>query len=255
VLEQLVRDFPNVPEYRHLLACCYRDMPPSRGPSSKNLNRDRAVELLRQLVKEFPGAPDYRLDLCEALGRPGPPPRPDEAGEDDRNAERLGQAVSLSDQLRMQYPNVPEYTAAHARCLEALGGFLLRGGQPAEAEKRYRQAVDLQEKLVRQYPEVVAFRCWLSFLERSLGQALAGRGELKEARACLEAAARRLEALGQKDPRLVTVRPLLGSVYQDLAGVLARSGATGPAAEARRKAEEIDREAGPFRRHDRGPPK
>src|SRR6266511_5038254 len=28
ILEDLVREFPAVPEYRHLLACCYRDVPP-----------------------------------------------------------------------------------------------------------------------------------------------------------------------------------------------------------------------------------
>src|SRR5262249_14720224 len=59
LLEQLVREFPAVPEYRHLLACCYRDMP--AGPFGERLqakaNADRAIELLRQLVKGFPGVP------------------------------------------------------------------------------------------------------------------------------------------------------------------------------------------------------
>ncbi len=46
LLEPLVRDFPTVPEYRHLLACCYRDLQPDRpnpGSPSGNRNRDRAV--------------------------------------------------------------------------------------------------------------------------------------------------------------------------------------------------------------------
>ena len=64
LLENLRKDFPAVPEYRHLLAVCYREgPPPSRGRGPRDgPPPDQGVEMLRQLVKDFPKVPDYRLD-------------------------------------------------------------------------------------------------------------------------------------------------------------------------------------------------
>jgi serine/threonine protein kinase len=261
ILDQLVADFPSVPEYRHLLACCLRDLPPGGpggGPEGWHENLNRAVALLEKLVKDFPQVPDYRLDLCETLSRPSPPgplALPDPHKPDAR--QRSTKAVELAEELTRQYPNVPEYTAALARALNTFGTFLRRVGDAQEAEKKHRKAIELQGKLVGQYPEVAVYRCWLSLMERSLGRTLGQqRGRLKEARAVLESAAGRLEALARKDPRLGIVRPLLGTVYQDLAGVLNGSGETTLAAEVWRKAEECKPRGGhgPFGPHD-GPPR
>ena len=205
LLEQLVREFPKVPEYRHLLACCYRDIPPGRferGQPAKNAKTDRGVDLLRQLVKDFPNVPDYRLDLCETLARPQPPARPGEANAGGKRRERLEDAIALAAQLAAQYPNVPDYAAAHVRCLDGLGMALFQAGKLDEAEKRHRKAVALQNRLVKRYPQVVAYRFWLGLMERSLGDVLGERGQLKEAQTLLESATQRVEALWKKDSRL-----------------------------------------------------
>jgi serine/threonine protein kinase/tetratricopeptide (TPR) repeat protein len=239
LLERLVREFKTVPEYRHLLACCYRDTPPERfgrGKSNRNDQPDRAVQLLRQLVNDFRRVPDYRLDLCEALARPGGPGGP---GAEAKKRERQVEAVTLSEQLVAQYPNVPDYTAAHARHLDGLGMTLLRLGLLDEAEKRHRKAVALQTGLVKQYPEVVGYRFWLGLMERSLGKALGELGQLKEARRLIETGSGRVEALWKKDSRLGGARPFLGMAYRDLARVLSRSGETALAAAAERKAEQF----------------
>jgi eukaryotic-like serine/threonine-protein kinase len=250
ILEGLVRDFPTVPEYRHLLACCYRDMPPDRsggGPKAKG-SPDRALDLLRQLVDDFRTVPDYRLDLCETLARGGGPGRPSGDGE-AKAEERLREAIELSSELVAQYPNVPEYAAAHARYLDQLGMRLVKMEKWDEAEPMHRLAVGFQRKLVQQYPDVIAFRLWLSLMERSLGEALGGRGQLQEARALMEGAINRVEDLWKKDARLVGLRPFLGRAYRNLAWVLQSSGERELAAVARRKAEEVDGKGG------KGPPK
>src|SRR5262249_43162523 len=95
LLEELVREYPAVPEYRHLLACCYRDLPPDppgRGQPKGKSNTERAMDLLRELVKDFPRVPDYRFDLCETLARPGPPERFREVS-DARRQEWLEEAL------------------------------------------------------------------------------------------------------------------------------------------------------------------
>src|SRR5262249_18200004 len=62
LLEDLVREYPSVRDYRHLLACCYRDVPPERVPGNSLSARaclDKAAEILQQLANEFPDVPDY----------------------------------------------------------------------------------------------------------------------------------------------------------------------------------------------------
>jgi len=238
LVEELVRDFPKVPEYRHLLACCYRDIPPERvgrGPAATKSKKDTAVEILEQLVADFPRVPDYQLDLCETLARPGP-------GEQSEKRERLKKALALSASLVSEYPNIPDYAAAHARYLDQRGVLLFLDAKTAEAETLFRQALAIQHKLVKQYPEVVAYGIWLSLMERSLGRALNERGAWPEAKAQLEAAIERMQSLGQKDRRLGAVRPLLGVAYLELAQALKGAGETARAAVALRKSRDFEAE-------------
>jgi serine/threonine protein kinase len=240
LLERLVAEFPSVGEYRHLLACCYREAPPDRGARS-----NRAAELLRQLVKDFPRVSDYRLDLCEALAQPGPPPRRGDVREQASRQQRLEEAIALSRPLVEQYPNVPAYTAAHARYLDGLGMDRYRAGKYSEAEKLHRRAIAYQSKLVKQYPDVAAYTFWLGLMERSLGDALAERGQLKEGLALIESGINRVETLWKKDATLRGAPMFLGRAYRDLARVLNRAGEKEPAAQASRKATEYGPERGP----------
>ncbi len=252
LLEGLVKDHPTVPEYRHLLACCYRDAPPSRGPQSIDLSNDPAVKLLRQLVKDFPKVPDYQYDLAESLARrsvPGRAGRPDQ----EKAREQLEEAAGLSAALMDVYPNVPLYAASRALIHDRLGEVLEQLEQPESAETHYRKAVKLQTGLVHQHPEVVAYDLTLSRLQRSLAHLLTPRGavKLKEARTILEGSAERLEALLKKAPTFGAVRFSLSRTDCDLADVLTRLGERDLASKAQRRADELgpERRGGP-----NGPP-
>jgi tetratricopeptide (TPR) repeat protein len=241
LLEKLVEEHPSVPEYKHLLACCYRDAPPMWGQPSTQWTPDRSAELLRQLVAEHPKVPDYRFDLCETLRRL-PPPRQFGSPPDPKNRERLQEAVDLSADLVALYPNVPQYAAANAQYLDRLGIELYAARDLAAAEKTHRQALTRQTGLVKQYPEAASYAFWLSLMERSLARVLADQGELKEARSRLTSATERLETLRKKDPGAA---PLLGMTYRELAGVLNRSGETELALKMSKKAEEFGPPFGP----------
>jgi eukaryotic-like serine/threonine-protein kinase len=254
VLEPLVEEFPTVPEYRHLLACCYRDIPGERGEPGRppqGANVDKAVELLRKLVADFPRVPDYLFDLCETLGRPNFPGRFRESDSGDKSNDRMREAISLSRELVDKYPNVPAYSFAHARYLNDLGIAGYRGGQYAEAEKLHRKALIIQSRMVRQYPDLPAYAVGLSMIEHSLGRDLAELGNRKEARTRLESAAARLEIVRKTDPSIGWARSLLGMIYRDLARILSLDGETELAAVTLRKSEEFANEfgRGPF-----GPP-
>jgi tetratricopeptide (TPR) repeat protein len=258
ILEELVKDHRAVPEYRHLLACCYRDGPPKRpsrgGPA--DAAPDQAVELLRQLVKEFPRVPDYRYDLCETLARVGFPGGPLPPDEVPTGRVRLEEAVALSRGLVQEYPNVPLYAAAHASVHDRLGVLLHQTKQLDDAEKTLRKAVTLQTALVRQHPEVVAYDFSLALMQASLARVLADRDNLKEAKALLEVSTDRLGTMLTRDPRLGSARLSLGRALRDFAGVLGKLGEAERAAVALRTAESLgpERGPGPFGPRDRPPP-
>jgi serine/threonine protein kinase/tetratricopeptide (TPR) repeat protein len=248
ILETLVKDYPSVPEYRHLLACCYRDGPPDRpGHGSPGLNTDseRALKLLRQLVKEFPKVADYRYDLCETLARvcfsglPLPPELTAAA------KPLLEEAFTLSSDLVTDYPNIPQYRASQALVQEKLSLLHYQMKHPEVAEKMLRDAVALQAGLVKQHPEVLAYNFSLSLMQSSLARLVSDRGNVKEARVLLEASTTQLAALLDKDHRLGFVGKFLGPAYRELAQVLTRLGEKELASQALHKAEGFGPGRGP----------
>jgi tetratricopeptide (TPR) repeat protein len=249
LLEELVKEHGSVPEYRHLLACCYRDIPPMQvvnAPVPMGWGAARAIDLLRQLIKDFPQVPDFRCDLCETIARVGYPGLRQQRASAAAAWPLLEEAHTHASDLAAKYPNVPQYTAAYAQVLDKVGRALHELHKLEEAEQTLRKAVALQTGLVKQHPEIVAYDLGLALAQTSLAGLLGDRGNSKEARSLLETAAKRLDALTSRVPRLGSVRMGAGRTYRELAQVLTRLGESKLAEEAARKAEAF----GP----DRGPP-
>jgi tetratricopeptide (TPR) repeat protein len=207
LLEALTEEYPSVPEYRHLLACCYRTEMRGEG---------RGTKLLRELVRDFPLVPDYRLDLCEALAHPLV--RSGAGGPPWANSEGLQEALKLSSGLVRDYPNVPEYAAAHARLLDRRVWIALREGRIANAERDSREAHTLQSRLVQRYPDIPAYRFWLGLIERTLGECLLRIGQPREALERLLSASLHIDSL-HREGRLPGTEPLLVMINDQLAEV------------------------------------
>jgi serine/threonine protein kinase len=250
ILKDLVRDHPNVPEYRHLLACCFRDAPPSpgeRGPHqgpagqlSKFGPNSEAIELLRQLVKDFPKVPDYRYDLSETLARVGGPGRPLSSDLLSESKKRLDEALALSTALVNEYPTMSQYAASQAQIHDKLGFVFENVGEVEKAEKSRRKAVSLQADLAKKYPDVIVYSYSLAIMQSSLARQLLELGNWKETKLLLEAATSQLETILSKDPKLAGAgfaRMMLNRNYRDLAQVLERLGEKELAAQTARKAD------------------
>ena len=172
--------------------------------------------------------------------------------------QKLEEAVALSAPLVADYPNVPDYAAAHARYLDDLGIATFLAGKAGEAEQFMRQAVALEQGLVKQCPDMLAYGVWLAVMERSLGHVLIERAGWAEARGRLQSSVDRLESLRKNDTGTRVpgfdraVRNSLGNAYRDLIRALTGAGETGLADAARRKAGEFDLDRGPD--PFRGPP-
>jgi len=236
LLTALNQEQPKNPDYRHLLALCYRESvaPPGQG----RLNpAGKAIEILEGLVQDFPQISDYRLDLCETYaavkameGRP--PQRVLPVME-----ERLRKALTLSQQLTAQHPNVPEYLASQARIHHRLGEVFRTMRRLDDAEDSDLKALDIQTQLVRGFPEVVTYQVWEAAFRNSLADLLLLRGKLPETRALAEANVARTGRLLDNHPELWYLHALLMESNRTLAAVLRRSGEAEQASKAESEAE------------------
>ncbi len=242
LLKDLVKEYPGVPDYRHLLACCYRDAPPerlSRGPQWGSASFEKAVEILRDLAKGYPDVPDYRYDLSETLARPEIPRFPFSPDTITRAKTRLEEAMSLAKQLVAEYPKVPHYVAGYAQLHERMGILLLQMKKVDEAEKLLRQGVALQKEVVSQYPQIAGHAMRLSQMQSSLAIVLIERREWKEARALLQESIARQQTVLKNEQQMGFLRVGLGRSYRTLADVFTRLGDKVSAAEALRHAEDL----------------
>lgn len=233
ILEALSEEHPSVPDYGHLLALCYREMPPrgsARGAGSE-APAHRATEILRQLVEDFPDVADYRYDLSEAYARVGPPVLPGETPDGESQESRLREALKISRELVAEHPNVPDYATSQARILMKLAGLLSQGERSDEAEALLGQALELQSSLAERYPGVTSYRVWTVAVREPLARTLEARGRHAEARLLLEASVRELEALLESGGRERHIQWMYVANVRALATVLRRMGEGGKADE------------------------
>jgi tetratricopeptide (TPR) repeat protein len=220
ILAELTGRSPGVPDYRHLLALCLRELPGPGPPGSAESDPgdlDRAVVLLEALAADFPEVARYRVDLAETYARQGHGPDA---------AERLQTATEIIESLIRERPNVPSYRFQ-------LGHVYLRGahihrreGRRDEALKMVRRALGIQMELLDDFPDMTPFALTTAFCESALAQMLMDREPLDEPRQLLESATTRLVALGATDEVRPHVRGLAARCFGQLSRVYGDLGLT-----------------------------
>jgi tetratricopeptide (TPR) repeat protein len=245
LLERLVADHPAVPDYRHLLARCYREAPaprPRGGPGSEPDNLYKATRILEKLVEEHPDVADYRYDLSEtyAMLADRGPQGPEAPGKNvaERSPTMLEKALAISEQLVAEHPNIPEYAVSLVNIRLRLN-YDLRESDAARAEANLRKALEVQSMLARRFPENFFYKFWLAAIQESLGGLLQEQGRLSEARSALQDGIASFEEVVRKDAKAGHVRGILAKNYLNLADVLRRMGQEQAAQEASRHAQEL----------------
>jgi tetratricopeptide (TPR) repeat protein len=225
LLEGLIDEYPSIPEYRHLLAQCYRDMHPPAFIFSRQAALDannKAIEILEALVRDFPQVADYRYALSQTYADP-PPLDISSFLREDFTAlaeKRFRMALKISEELVAEHPNVPEFVASQAEILLKLE-FVLRGaGQREDADGLLRRALDLQSSLARRFPKVLRYQMQTAMLELSLARNLRGRDQLAAAHALLKSSVARLEKTSGTNATEWRIRWILAHHYSELAGLL-----------------------------------
>ena len=250
ILERLVAEHANVPDYCLLLARCYRDAPFKRfgrtGDAAPEAT-ERAIEILQKLVQEYPEVADYSYDLSETYamqaarsllfaegndsrGRADTPVRPlpssseaDDPAVGQRSRELLEKALAISEDLVAKHPNIPDYASSQVFIRLRLAG-ILRESDQAGSESNLRKALDVQSALVRRYPRTTSYKFGMSMIQESLSALLEEQDNLPEARTMLQASIASLAELSQADPKGPPLRGILARHYLSLADLLRRMG-------------------------------
>ncbi len=236
LLEPLVAQHPHVPDYRYLLACCYREMPPEAFAGELNFSpTDKSAELLQKLVAEFPQMADYRFALCETYARVPLHELPQQA--DDPMYRRLQDALAVSEPLVTQHPHVPDYLASQARILYKLGMRASQLGDRRAAEEHLQLGLQRQARLVAEHPEVVPYITWQAVLKQTLADMYRRRGANDEALPLMRDSVAELEAVVAEHPEVGRV---LSHHYHQLARLLREQGKSDEAEQAEEHAQQYD---------------
>jgi len=188
--------------------------------------------------------------IIEGLGPPGGPDGAPGRAEDLQAVEkRLTKALDLSRRLTIGYPAVPEYRSAQALINHKLAQVLRMARRPDQAEQADRQAIEIQAALAGEFPEVATYRIWLAAFRNTLADTLlrraVGKQALDEARALAEGNIADATRLLADQPGMWYLHALLADANLTLASALRRTGQSDLADQAEREAQKHRRQLRP----------
>ena len=245
LMEELVAAYPAVPDYRQLLAHCYREASYTRfgrGTETPPETMNKAIEILQKLVREYPNVPDFRFDLSEAYAaqnfRRGIFSKPTDTPTAEQSREMLEKALAISEELVAEHPNIPDYAVSQVFIRMGLAD-LLKESDRGAAEANLRKARDMQAALVRRYPKTFSYQFGLALIDKSLAGLLEQSDRLREASSTWQASISAFEDLLKNDPKAPPLRGMVAGDCKHLADLLDRLGDKQAAEDARRHAEEL----------------
>lgn len=204
LLESLVAEYPERPEYRLALAESYASAgghPEQMRPEDMEVAETSlamAAEHARQLVEEHPTVPAYTSSLVHIISRL--------ATIQERHAQEF-------------------YGAEHRTLM-------------SEAERNLRSALELQESLIRREPNVATFHIWSARFRNSIARMQQQQGRTDEARQMSEYAIERFAEYPTSTGNVATSAETMGMLYQSLGATLRNMGDVEDAVDAMLSAEE-----------------
>ncbi len=213
ILEQLVADFPTVPDYQcELSEMLTMTSEMGHGSTTENLYQiDRAVQLADYLHRQFRSIPRYETALARALTARGSLLRdslPQRAGDDHQ------QGADLLRQLCRRFPDVLAYRAFLAHTLRELGITLRKLQLDDESIGALEESVAEQSVYLQSRPHSIYGRKSMSGHLRVLAETLDQCGyteRAEEARATANSYWKRRPTIETPDAQVDPPNPLPAS--------------------------------------------
>jgi eukaryotic-like serine/threonine-protein kinase len=158
ILEQLVRDFPQVPDYRFDLCQSYamigmgpHGLPAKDVPAAETRLR-KALTLSEALTAEYPQAAEYLSSQAQIHHRLGAILQ--QMGHRDQAEQAERAALACQQKLVAQAPDVVSFRIWLSAYRTSLVDMLLQVGKTDEAKDQGQQAIDMLGDLLAAHPEM-----------------------------------------------------------------------------------------------------
>jgi tetratricopeptide (TPR) repeat protein len=180
LLRDLVKDFPDVPDYRlDLCETLGRPRPPAPSDGVDNAPKaadlEEAVALSEKLVKDYPNVPDYAAAHVRYLNFLGI--HLFQEGIPDEAETRFRQALAEQRRLNQKYPAGVAYVYRLGRIERNLGKVLSEQGQWQEALSLLESSIARMETLPKDAPYWNTIRPFLGQAYRDLARVYTHDGD------------------------------------------------------------------------------
>ena len=227
IQEQLVEQFPAVPDYQNDLAGTHNDF----GLLLHDIGKmeeawtewEAARGILKQLVEQFPPVPRYQSHLASVHNNLGNLLA--ELGKNEEAWNEFEAAYQLQKQLFKQNSAVLECQLLLALIHKSRGGLLLDLGKNEQAWTEFDAACGILKQLVEQFP-VRRYQRLLGNMHNVLGHLLARLEKNEEAWAEFDAARGILKQLVEQFPVVSAYQIELAGAHHNLAKLLCDIGKT-----------------------------
>ena len=182
LLEQLLAESPENPEYRHLLGVVYFERSfvlhgKGKIPDALAL-RQRSLDLLETLADEHPDVAEFRRARVHVCNRMGMVLQSSNRPQEAEKAQRRG--LALAKQLVTDFPKEARFPEEVGFCCLDLGNLLIETN-PEESEKTLEQGLRVWEELSAREPWDPAFREHIGYTVDALAGLRTRAGHYREA--------------------------------------------------------------------------
>lgn len=163
ILEQMVEEFPAVPDYQCELSENLLTGLPSLDANQRSQRIDRALKIAQSLFRQHPSIPRYRMALANALQQSSQSAADNDAAAADQMA---AESLRLYRVLIQESPTTPAYRILLAMGLQTQANMLHRRGQSEDAAELIDEAIHHQQQYVRLRPQNPLGHSVMDFLQR-----------------------------------------------------------------------------------------
>ena len=176
LLNQVADQQSEAPEFRFLLAKCYRALA-RENRDNVSESEEQIIKLLESLVQQFPDTPEYRYELADThagnafrlMLQSRSQPDQDRLEESE---QRLRRALEVASDIDESHPNILKYVTFKVRLYFMLAEIQIRSDEKENARRNLDAAIARQQRVIQSQPESHWHRLWQARMQTQLVELL-----------------------------------------------------------------------------------
>lgn len=215
LFQDLVHDYPAVPEYQNKLALCLNNLGVLYKSSGRIAEAEdfyrKALDIQHQLSDRDPGNLDYQGYIAGYHNNLAEVYR--DTRQPDKARQQLEMALAIREKIVRQAPEDFRYQSELAQSHNNLGQFYRMIDRLPEAMTHHKESLAIREKLAHDHPSVTTYRIALGQSHANLGGDFTKMGQLEDAASAFKRAVTIFEELFREHPSDIALAIELSSGY------------------------------------------